>query len=338
MTKGIYLENSKKTYLKMSDSEQRKLIRFGNSSYIIALPKNWIDKNKLKKGDLIFLEETANNELVLSTKSDKAKETKSISLTIDEKDDTSFLREFNSAYINNYNEIIITGKDLNKKQNFISKLVQDKIGLEVSEQDANQAMIRDILDLEAISMDKIIRRLDNIVRSMFDDLREGITAGKLKEWTMNEIYNADKAINKFYFLSLKIVRKCNEDPRTLQKLKLDPRSIADAQWVVLHFEYIGDELKRMSKLLHSRGVINQKELMTALNAINEEYISMMSAFYNRDIKTARGIAIKKKNMMDLYEKLFFSKSKEVVRGTESMVEKLKSITGYVHNISRVIGY
>jgi len=322
----------------MVQSEQRKLIRFGNSSFIVALPKGWITKNKMKKGDTLYIEETPDNELIITAKADRASEVKTITLSMDDKDETSFMRELNSAYISNYDEITVVGKNLDKKNNFIEKILQDKIGLEISEKDENKVIIKDILDLEAISSDKIIRRLDNIIRSMFEDLKEGINAGKFKKWNMNEIYGADNSINKFYFLSLKIIRKCQENPRILQKLKLDSRTISDVQWIVLHLEYMGDELKRLAKILHVRGVLNQKELTIAVKAIEEEYIYMMNSFYNKDIKAARALSIKKNSMMEMYEKLFFSKSKEVVRGTESIVEKLKSITGYVHNISRVIGY
>ena len=36
--------------------EQRKLIKLGNSSFALALPKEWVDKSGLKKGDNIFVE------------------------------------------------------------------------------------------------------------------------------------------------------------------------------------------------------------------------------------------------------------------------------------------
>jgi phosphate uptake regulator len=33
--------------------EFRRLIGFGKSSFVVSLPKNWIEKNKLVKGDLV---------------------------------------------------------------------------------------------------------------------------------------------------------------------------------------------------------------------------------------------------------------------------------------------
>ena len=45
--------------------ETRKLIKFGGSSHIIAIPNAWIKKNSLGKGDTIYIEENGNNELIL---------------------------------------------------------------------------------------------------------------------------------------------------------------------------------------------------------------------------------------------------------------------------------
>ena len=45
--------------------EFRKLISFGKSSYVVSLPKAWVVQQKLKKGDLIAVDE-AGPKLILS--------------------------------------------------------------------------------------------------------------------------------------------------------------------------------------------------------------------------------------------------------------------------------
>ena len=57
----------------MAKMNVRKLIRFGKNSYVISLPKQWVDKTKLKKGDLISIDETKEG-LVLKTNSAEVKE------------------------------------------------------------------------------------------------------------------------------------------------------------------------------------------------------------------------------------------------------------------------
>ena len=53
------------------EHEPRKLIKFGSSSHIISIPQKWIQSNSLKKGDMIFLTESNENELILSPKNKK---------------------------------------------------------------------------------------------------------------------------------------------------------------------------------------------------------------------------------------------------------------------------
>ena len=50
----------------------RKLVSFGNSSFVISLPKAWIIKNGLKKGDILRIEERP-FELIVSAKEDNKK-------------------------------------------------------------------------------------------------------------------------------------------------------------------------------------------------------------------------------------------------------------------------
>ena len=38
-------------------TEFRKLMAFGNSSYVVSVPKAWVEKNRLKKGDVLVVDE-----------------------------------------------------------------------------------------------------------------------------------------------------------------------------------------------------------------------------------------------------------------------------------------
>lgn len=321
----------------MAESIPRKLIRFGNSSFIVSLPKEWITKNKLKKGDLVYLYENSKNEIVMKTKAGGMKEQTSVTIKIDGKEMDELRRELNSAYINNYSEIILEGEEIVKKGQSIAKMIQEKVGLEISEQTNQRIVIKDILDFEAISVEKIIRRLDNVLRSMITDMIEGISAERFKEWTMNEIYAADSDINKFYFMSWKILRKCQEDPQALNQLKMNIREVSDLQWVILHLEYVGDEIKRTSKIILKMHLDDRsrKELLEVVKVIEGEYINMMTSFYNRDFDSVRKLSSKKKHIMTMCEKLF---SRGDIPLMVNVGEKLKAVTSYVHNISKVIGY
>src|SRR3989344_5322393 len=89
----------------------RKIIKFGNSSFVLSLPIDWIKKNSLGKGDLVSISENINNELVLSASSkEKSVQRKEIVIDINNKDLSRIKREIVSAYLNSYGVIRIKGK------------------------------------------------------------------------------------------------------------------------------------------------------------------------------------------------------------------------------------
>ena len=44
----------------------RKLVRAGASSFTVALPKEWITKNSLEKGNIVYINKISDNELILT--------------------------------------------------------------------------------------------------------------------------------------------------------------------------------------------------------------------------------------------------------------------------------
>ena len=52
----------------------RKLIGFGKNSYVVSLPKQWVEKNKLNKGDLISIDENKEGLLLKTNNVELKKE------------------------------------------------------------------------------------------------------------------------------------------------------------------------------------------------------------------------------------------------------------------------
>src|SRR3989344_1490978 len=93
--------------------EKRKLIKFGSSSHVLSIPNYWLKKHKLKKGDLLYFEENKNGELILFPELVGEESLKKITIKAENKSLERLGREVLSAYINNFNVIIIIGSNLN---------------------------------------------------------------------------------------------------------------------------------------------------------------------------------------------------------------------------------
>ena len=316
-----------------SEPEPRKLIRFGNSSYIVSLPKDWINKHKLKKGDLIYLSENSDNEIVITSKKQSSeKEFTSIKIDVDGKDIGELKRELTSAYVSSYDEIILEGKTLNEKYN---KIIYENIGVEVFEQTPIKRILKDILDTDAISIEKIIRRMDNIVRSMFEDLRTGLQQEVFKEWHYKEIRRADEEVNKLYFLLLKIARKGLQDSKAAQQLKSNSKDLADIQLIILHLEMIGDELKRIARILSTNRLNTgeRKDLLDIINTIEKNYNETFTAYYTLDKNAAGKVAESKEHQFRLCEKY-----SENNKNSSLVAEKIRGIVASVHNLAKIVAY
>jgi len=137
--------------------EYRKLIAFGKSSYVISLPKAWIRQQKMKKGDLIYLEERENS-LLLSSKIQGSPEPKKITISVDNKKIPQIRREVNAAYIENYREIALVGKQLKQQSAELLDMARSLIALEVLEITTEKIVTKDFLDMDKVSIKELIKK------------------------------------------------------------------------------------------------------------------------------------------------------------------------------------
>jgi phosphate uptake regulator len=320
------------------EHEPRKLIKFGSSSHIISIPQKWIQNNSLKKGDMVFLTEGNENELILSPKDKKIeKKDKKMIINIDGKDYYDIAREFISSYINNYSEIKFIGKELEQKKNIISEMINLKIGIEIIEQSADSIIAKDLLDLEAISIKNIYRRMDNILRSMFEELTNGMNNQKFKSWLYREIYKIDADINKFYFLVWKIVRKAYEEPLILKHLNLNQLELSNLQWMSLYIELIGDEIKRVAKFLTNANFDEKEreELKHIIEHIERIYIDSMNYYYKEQRDNIYPLMREKSIIIEKCEKLTQKSNNNNLNG---ICERIKTMCSAVHNITKILTY
>ena len=183
---------------------------------------------------------------------------------------------------------------------------------------------------------KIIKRMDLMIKSMFEDLITGFGKEKFKEWVSKEINQTDSEVNKLYFLIWKIARKCQEDPSIVVQLKTNGAFVSNAQWLSLQLEYIGDEIKRISKLLvNFEFKKDEKEkLCEILNSLEGDYAEIMGAYYKDDKEMARKISGKKEKLLDSCSALLRVNTSEM----GVIAEKLKAMCIGIHNISKLIAY
>ena len=306
--------------------EYRKLIKFGGSSYIITMPNSWLKKNKLNKGDTLFLEENGNNELIISTavKSTEDGE-KQIVIDATNKQIDLLAREITFAYINNYKIIKIIGKGVNERAREIREILNIYVGIEIDEQTDNCIISRDFTNIREISVNNILRRMDFLIRTMIADSK--LTG---KESLYISIYQRDIDINKLFYLAQKRIKygiESHESSHSVEFLEL---------WELVRLlEQIADETKRISRWLKDITLRKEeeKDLLAVYSEIEKFYLDVMTCYFKKDKKQSFLLLPKKITLINKTMEFLEKHYKKI--GLANLVEKFNSIIVNAHNINKL---
>ena len=317
--------------------EPRRLIKFGNSSYVISIPREWILKHNLKKGDFVYLENSKNRLILSAKEQDYSEEEKKVFINVKNRTPRNVRREILSSYANNFNYFEIEGNIPKEMADEIKLVLSGLIGMEIIEASKSKIIAKDYLDIRAIELDKVVRRIDNTIRSMFEELRKGLEAESFKKANYNEIYEADDILNSLFFLVCKLAKKGLGNTTATKLLKTSPEELSSYHWMAMNFENIGDELKRLARFLLDAKLKDKdkKTLLNLCNDIETVYLMLMNTVYSKDKSMAREIMESKRNMIEKCRSFCNTGDNIMIA---RITERLEAISILMNNISRLILY
>ncbi len=312
--------------------DYRRLIKFGNSSFVVSVPKDWLRKNNLQKGDMVYMNENGNNELVVSPRMEETEpESLTLTLDIDSLDESDIERRIISKYLAGYDTFILQGeKTLREKQTYIRNLLNNLMALEIIEQTKTKLVAKDFLNPSEISFKVIIRRIDTILRSMFEDLQT-ISL----EDDSSDLLRRDKDINRLAYLSDRIVKKCLRHPPLIKRLDTNIPQLLFSNEIVEQLELIADEIKRIGRTLTQSGNSPKKvpDFFSIYEKTHKLYLDVMKAIYNHDENLAYDIAKEREKLLDICN-TSIKKCKDP--HLFSSFERLKTIIVFTRNLARLV--
>lgn len=309
----------------------RKLIGFGKNSYVISLPKAWVQKNKLKKGDPIYIEEN-DGDISLFPSLREEGDAKEISIDVDGKSLKEIKRELVPAYINNFTTITLTGKDLKNRAKQVRDIIQDLVALEIIEETSDKVIAKSFLNVKELSIKDLIRKMDIMTRAMISDSKLAVNEDKYKN-----ISHRDDDVNRLYYLLFRILKYALDNPSVASNyFKMSSPDILDAWRIAYSIEEVADEAKRVARYLRliKLNKEDKKRLTDLFSLIEETYQSTMKAYYTDDRDLIYKMARRKAEIMEkcncLHEDLWDRKH------VPTVIEKLKFMAAATHNIGRIV--
>lgn len=312
--------------------EYRKLISFGNNSFVISLPKSWVIQNKLKKGDLIHITEQS-HDLILSGKDAEKEQVDKVKvITVDGKNLALVEREINSSYILNHRTIILKGEELRGNIRVFQTFFQNLIALEVMEQTPTSLVAKDFLNMSKVSVEELVHKMDIVTRAMFIESSEEFSTQNYEN--VNE---RDRDVNRLYFLLYRTVLYNMDNPlNALRHFKLKTVDLVNFLFSGYYLEGIADEVRRTARYA-SQLNINQPEkeaLKRFLQHINEYYLETMKAFYAKNVDLALGISEHKKELNNELDT--FEKKNQGVEFYGSTIGRMRRLISFIHSLGRIV--
>ena len=299
----------------------RRLVKAGQASHTISLPKEWLDRHKLKKGDLVYLFEKGDKELIITpeSKADEEVPQKEITIPIDNKDLSTIQREITSAYINNYNTIILNGQSITKQTKDIRKMLHDFVALEVADQTANSIIAKDLLNLKEISIDKTLRRMDMLVRSMIQDSIAALDNAELAQ----SVQVRDYEVNRAYFLLMRLLKSSLANKQIADFFQLSNEKVLSYYYLTINLENFADCAKALSEYLAKEK--KKDKVKQVFQSVEKNYLEVMKAYFTKDKKLADGVALQREGLL--------KEASELPAGT---AELFKSMVTLTNNVSRLV--
>lgn len=213
----------------------------GGGTYILSLPKKWIEKYSLGKGDSFALFEQENG-LFITPKFEEKKE-KQVEIAADE----FIARKIMTSYTYGYTAIKITGNLTNEIRFIIRETVDTLLGYEIIDEKENSILIQDLLNPSELTTEKALKREYFLASGMHKDLTEAVSAGIFT--SALDIISRDSEVDKLYFLIVRQLRSALQNTGFAEKVGVSSLECLDFRIVAKNVEEIADSVEASSRNL-----------------------------------------------------------------------------------------
>lgn len=225
--------------------EKRKLMALGKSSLVIAIPKHWLNKSELKRGDFVSLSVQSDGSLCIHPETNAGKN-REINLYFSAEDDeNSIIRHVISCYLNGFTTIRLLSKSVfTTKQHVSARNVVKTLYMRIMESNSRKITINVLLDESMSSVFNGIERMHIITHSMCTDI-----LGAMKNWDEDiarSVVSLEDDVDQFMYLLLRLIRRAAQNSSLAHDLGLGMIDCMDCQTLIHRVEQVADHVTNIA--------------------------------------------------------------------------------------------
>jgi phosphate uptake regulator len=228
--------------------EIRRVQMTGGSSFVVTLPKDWAESQKIMKNDPVGLIVQPDGTLVVTKKITEEPLQRIKEIDVARISDPAFLfRLLIGTYITGFSMIRITAKQ--RFPPFVRTVVRDftqmTIGQEVVEETEEVIAIKDLLNPAEMPFDNTIRRMFVIVKTMHED---AITALVTHNRTLaDDVIARDMDVDRLNWLIARQTNMIMQNNALSRKMEISPGMAMNYYILSRIIERVGDHAVRIAE-------------------------------------------------------------------------------------------
>jgi phosphate uptake regulator len=321
----------------------------GRSSLVISLPKNWMELNELRKGDVVSLAVQRDRSLVVFPGAERKKESREITLQVDPGEkETLTVRRIIGCYLNGYSGIRIVSKGIfSVPQRKVIRNIVRMLYMRIMESDAKSMYIQTLIDESKASLELAINRMHLISHSMCVD---ALNALKNRDTILAKaVFSLDDDVDHFSFFILRILRNAAQDTVVANELGIEPVDCMDYQRLVYRVEHAADYSANIAKYIiiveESKQQIPDPILslmFTAGTEVIDLYEKAVKAFFAKDVALSNEVLERQQKIekfdQEIASEAFTGKQKNalIVCAICSMRDDIKKIAEVAADIAEIV--
>ncbi len=318
----------------------------GGNSFVVSLPKAWVNDVGLKAKDPVAVIVQADSSLLIVPRRDIREATKSEATVeaVAGSDKDALLRQFISYYLAGYDVIrVITGRTDSSHKNYVREGIRRKlVGVEIIEESATGLLTQCLSGYLDLPLKKALERMSIIASGMITDA-VGVLQGKGKELG-EEVIQRDDEVDRFYHFILRQLNIAVRDRSVIQEIGLSsPRDCLGYRLAAKSTERVADHATTIAAQAENlqaipEGASKKIEEMTAIS--RKVFESSIAALLRLDPKMADEAISRTKDVIRLEEKLSGEilaprMSSGQVASIKLMLEAIRRVAEYGADISEI---
>ncbi|MDE4908543.1 phosphate uptake regulator PhoU [Methanogenium marinum] len=276
----------------MADMDIRKVQRSGGSSFIVSLPKKWVDATNIQKNDPLGLIIQNDGTLLVTPNTTGVQVQRKKVFTADAgTDQTLILRELVGAYISGYTEIMVRSQHrlpadiIEQVRNFTAM----SIGQEIVEETDTEITVKDLLNPTEMPIENSLRRMAIIATKMSED---AITALKDRDQTLaSSVIERDGDVDRLQWLVARQVNLIFSDVNLSRRMDIPVETASVYIQIAKIIERIADHATKIARnAIELTEFTNESGINEAIQRAEHNAMAIfratMEAFHSGDLEKA----------------------------------------------------